>query len=116
MDEEQKLIARALRRDPRVTTLSPWDRGSVGALRPGPRRAFVIVDFHVGIAAAAKRRVPRVMSEGPGARVTRRKVPRTGRGKARLDDVHAEHGQRMRHAQFPTARTRTLRRPLPCPA
>ena len=38
------------RSDPRITTLSPWDRGSVGPLRPGPRRALIVVDFHVGLA------------------------------------------------------------------
>ena len=36
--------------DPEVTTLSPWDRGSVERLRPSPRRALIVIDFHVGLA------------------------------------------------------------------
>jgi RND superfamily putative drug exporter len=58
IDRQGPPLVRALRRNPAVTTLSPWDRGSVGALRPAPRRAFVIVDFHVGIAAAVRHTVP----------------------------------------------------------
>jgi RND superfamily putative drug exporter len=58
IDRQGPALVRALRRDPTVTTLSPWDRGSVGALRPAARRAFVIADFHVGIAAAVKHTVP----------------------------------------------------------
>jgi RND superfamily putative drug exporter len=46
-------LVRALRAsDPAVTTLSPWDRGSVGPLRPDPHRALVVVDFHVGLSTA----------------------------------------------------------------
>jgi RND superfamily putative drug exporter len=58
IDRQGPPLVRALRRDPRVTTLSPWDRGSVGALRPAARRAFVIADFHVGIARAVRHTVP----------------------------------------------------------
>jgi RND superfamily putative drug exporter len=50
VDSQGPELVGALRAsDPAVTTLSPWDRGSVGRLRPGPRRALVIVDFHVGL-------------------------------------------------------------------
>ena len=49
---------RALRADPGVTTLSPWDRGDVARLRPSPRRALIVADFHVGIAAAVNDSVP----------------------------------------------------------
>jgi RND superfamily putative drug exporter len=41
-----------------VTTLSPWDRGSVQRLRPGPREAILIADFHVGIDEAVNETVP----------------------------------------------------------
>jgi putative drug exporter of the RND superfamily len=51
-------LIRALRRDPTVTTLSPWDRGAVQRLRPGPRRAIVIADFHVPIDEAVNETVP----------------------------------------------------------
>jgi RND superfamily putative drug exporter len=51
IDRQGPRLVRALRAsDPKVTTLSPWDRGTVGRLRPGPDRALIIVDFHVGLA------------------------------------------------------------------
>ncbi len=50
VDRQGPELVRALRAsDPAVTTLSPWDRGSVGPLRPSPRRALIVVDFHVGL-------------------------------------------------------------------
>jgi putative drug exporter of the RND superfamily len=51
-------LVRALRRDPAVTTLSPWDAGSVQRLRPSAREAIVIADFHVGIDEAVDETVP----------------------------------------------------------
>lgn len=51
-------LVRELRRDPGVTTLSPWDIGNVRRLRPSPREAIVIADFHVGIDAAVDETVP----------------------------------------------------------
>jgi len=53
-------LVRALRRVPGVTTLSPWDRGSVARLRPGPRRALIIADFHTTNDVAVKRSVPQL--------------------------------------------------------
>jgi RND superfamily putative drug exporter len=59
IDEQGPQLVRALRAaSPKVTTLSPWDRGSVGRLRPGPRRALVITDFHVEIDEAVNETVP----------------------------------------------------------
>jgi putative drug exporter of the RND superfamily len=59
IDEQGPRLVRALRAaGPAVSTLSPWDRGSVGRLRPGPRRALIIVDFHVDIATAVNHTVP----------------------------------------------------------
>jgi RND superfamily putative drug exporter len=50
LDRQGPELVRALRAsDPAVTTLSPWDKGAVGPLRPGPRRALVIADFHVDL-------------------------------------------------------------------
>jgi RND superfamily putative drug exporter len=52
-------LVRALRRsDPRVTTLSPWDRGAVSRLRPSPRSALIIADFHTEIDEAVRHTVP----------------------------------------------------------
>jgi RND superfamily putative drug exporter len=59
IDRQGPELIRALRRsDPRVTTLSPWDRGSVSRLRPGPRRALILADFHVDIDEAVDKTVP----------------------------------------------------------
>jgi RND superfamily putative drug exporter len=58
LDRQGPALVRSLRRDPTVTTLSPWDRGAVQRLRPGPRRAIVIADFHVGIDEAVDETVP----------------------------------------------------------
>jgi len=51
-------LIRALRRDPNVSTLSPWDRGNVSQLRPGPRRALILADFHVDVKTAVNETVP----------------------------------------------------------
>jgi RND superfamily putative drug exporter len=58
LDRQGPSLVRALRRNPGVTTLSPWDRGSVQRLRPGPGRALVIADFHVPIDEAVNETVP----------------------------------------------------------
>ena len=58
IDRQGPELVRALRASgPQVTTLSPWDRGSVDQLRPGPNRALVITDFHTDIATAVKQSV-----------------------------------------------------------
>ena len=52
---------RALRADPEdreVTTISPWDKGSVSRLRPGPNRALILVDFHTSVQQAVDNTVP----------------------------------------------------------
>jgi RND superfamily putative drug exporter len=58
IDEQGPRLIRVLRRDPKVTTLSPWDRGAVGRLRPAPNRAFILLDFHVGTNEAVHDKVP----------------------------------------------------------
>ena len=58
LDEQGPALIRALRRDPQVTTLSPWDEGAVGRLRPAPQRAFILLDFHVDDHAAVDDKVP----------------------------------------------------------
>ncbi len=60
IDRQGPELIRTLRQDPKVTTVSPWDRGSVDQLRPGPGRALIIVDFHVDPVEAARDKVPLV--------------------------------------------------------
>ncbi|HEY5051899.1 MAG TPA: MMPL family transporter [Solirubrobacterales bacterium] len=58
LEKQGPALVHALRVDPKVTTISPWDKGSVARLRPGPNRALVLVDFHVGIDDAVNTTVP----------------------------------------------------------
>jgi RND superfamily putative drug exporter len=58
IDRQGPELIRVLREDPKVTTLSPWDRGEVGQLRPQPDRAFILVDFHVDSNSAVDDKVP----------------------------------------------------------
>ena len=58
LERQGPRLVRALRREPHVTTLSPWDHGSVERLRPNARTALVIADFHVEIGTAVKHSVP----------------------------------------------------------
>ncbi|HEY8082383.1 MAG TPA: MMPL family transporter [Solirubrobacterales bacterium] len=60
LDAKGPNLIRALRADPAVSTISPWDRGSVERLRPGPRKALVLVDFHVDAEEAVSETVPRL--------------------------------------------------------
>src|ERR1700704_6624894 len=48
IEEQGPALVHKLRAaDPKVTTVSPWDKGKVGNLRPAPNKALVLVDFHV---------------------------------------------------------------------
>jgi len=60
IDRQGPEMIRALRRDPKVTTLSPWDTGSVQRLRPSPDRALVLADFHVDTRTAVNDIVPHI--------------------------------------------------------
>ena len=55
IEEQGPALVHALRAsDPKVTTVSPWDKGKVGNLRPAPNRALVLVDFHVSVNDAVR--------------------------------------------------------------
>src|SRR5215213_7996670 len=58
IDRQGPALVGALRRDPTVAVVSPWDRGSVAFLRPGPRRAIVLLDYHVAPDTAMRETVP----------------------------------------------------------
>lgn len=60
LDRQGVALVRALRRDPEATVISPWDRGSVAGLRPGRRKALVLVDFQVSLDDAMRDTVPRL--------------------------------------------------------
>ena len=60
IDRQGPGLVRALRRSPAATVISPWDRGTVTALRQGPGegRALVVVDYHLPLAEAMRNTVP----------------------------------------------------------
>jgi putative drug exporter of the RND superfamily len=58
LDRQGPALIRALRTDPSVSTVSPWDRGNVQRLRPSPRKALILVDFHVDAETAVRDTVP----------------------------------------------------------
>ena len=58
LDRQGPALIRSLRSEPAVTTLSPWDGAQLSRLRPGPRRALILVDFHTTAASAVEAAVP----------------------------------------------------------
>ena len=58
IDRQGPALVRALRRDPAVAVVSPWDRGAVGFLRPGRRKAIVLLDYHLPLDVAMRQTVP----------------------------------------------------------
>jgi RND superfamily putative drug exporter len=58
LEEQGPRLVHALREEPNVTTLSPWDKGSVEGLRPTPEKALVLADFHVDTKTAVNETVP----------------------------------------------------------
>jgi putative drug exporter of the RND superfamily len=58
LEEQGPALVEALREDPTVSTLSPWDKGSVEGLRPTPEKALILADFHVDTKTAVNETVP----------------------------------------------------------
>jgi putative drug exporter of the RND superfamily len=58
IDRQGPGLVDALRRHPAATTISPWDRDAVAGLRPGRRRALILVDFHLPLSDAVRHTVP----------------------------------------------------------
>lgn len=58
LERQGPRLVSKLRGDPAATVISPWDRGPVGDLRPAPRKALVLVDFHVPLERAMRETVP----------------------------------------------------------
>ena len=58
IEEQGPALVHALRAsDPKVTTVSPWDKGKVGNLRPAPNKALILADFHVSVNDAVRYKV-----------------------------------------------------------
>jgi RND superfamily putative drug exporter len=54
IEEQGPKLVHALRQDEKVTTVSPWDKGKVGNLRPAPNKALILADFHVSVQDAVR--------------------------------------------------------------
>jgi putative drug exporter of the RND superfamily len=93
LDRQGPALIRKLRTDPDVTTVSPWDKGSVGNLRPSPRKALILVDFHVSADEAVKETVPyldRTLDEQIKAPVTAAESGFASLSRALIDEaVHS---------------------------
>jgi putative drug exporter of the RND superfamily len=94
----QELVKELRRTHPGVSTLSPWDRGQVQGLRPTPRRALILADFHVSLKTAVDDTVPEL--ERQLEEVIQPPVTATQSGFATLsraiqqESLHAaEHGE-----------------------
>lgn len=60
LEEQGPRLVEALREEPSVSTLSPWDKGSVEGLRPSPEKALILADFHVSTKTAVNDTVPQL--------------------------------------------------------
>jgi RND superfamily putative drug exporter len=69
VERQGRGLARALRRDPAVTVISPWDPARQARRLPGPpvgtapqarSRALLLLDFHVPLEEAMRETVPRL--------------------------------------------------------
>ncbi len=58
IDRQGPRLVAALRLDRAATTISPWEHAAPAALRPGPDRALVLVNYHLPLATAIRDTVP----------------------------------------------------------
>ena len=58
LDRQGPALVRALRDDPKVTTLSSWDGAPLARLRPTPNKALIFADFHTSTQDAVGNVVP----------------------------------------------------------
>ena len=98
IEEQGPQLVEALREDPTVTTLSPWDKGSVEGLRPSPRKALILADFHVDTKTAVDHTVPeleQILEEEVKApvRVTQTSYSTLSRALQQESIDAAEHGE-----------------------
>jgi RND superfamily putative drug exporter len=58
IDRQGPRLVASLRRNRAATAISPWERAAPAALRPGPDRAVVLVDYQQPLAKAIRDTVP----------------------------------------------------------
>lgn len=93
LDRQGPRLVAILKRDPKVTTLSPWDRGAgLEGLRRNGRTALILVDFHVPPREAMTTTVPhleRLLEQSVSSPVRARSASAMGIAKA-IQDESAE--------------------------
>ncbi len=98
IEEQGPKLVEALRAEPGVTTLSPWDKGSVEGLRPKPETALILTDFHVDTKTAVNETVPqleKILEENVTAPVTATQTGYATLSRALQQETidAAEHGE-----------------------
>ncbi|MBN9624179.1 MAG: MMPL family transporter, partial [Actinobacteria bacterium] len=98
IEEQGPRLVEALRAEPGVTTLSPWDKGSVAGLRPKPETALILTDFHVDTKTAVNETVPqleRILEENVKPPVTATQTGYATLSRALQQETidAAEHGE-----------------------
>jgi RND superfamily putative drug exporter len=99
IEKQGPKLVHTLRQDPKVTTVSPWDKGKVGNLRPAPNKALILADFHVSVQDAVRYTVDE-LNETLEEKVTP-PVSSTQTGFATLsraiqdESIHATHRSEM---------------------
>jgi RND superfamily putative drug exporter len=98
IEEQGPRLVEALRAEPGVTTLSPWDKGTVEGLRPKPGTALILTDFHVDTKTAVNETVPhleQLLEENVTAPVTATQTGYATLSRALQQETidAAEHGE-----------------------
>ncbi len=99
LDRQGPLLVAALRREPGGAAISPWERGSPAALRPGPGVALILADFDVSAEEAVRHTVENL--DGVLRKTTSPPVRATQTGFATLSRaIQAESVRSTRRAEL----------------
>lgn len=100
LDRQGRELVKTLRRDSRVSVLSPWGRQAPGSLRPAPNKALIVADFKVSIGTAVtdvapelERTVQASVSEPIEPTLTG--YPMLWRGLKSANETAAERGEKI---------------------
>lgn len=98
LERQGPALVRALKREPGATTLSPWDKGPVGVLRPKAGQALILVDLHDDLKDAVEHDVDRIeqvleRSISPPVVATQSSYPSYLKGLRDASNSAAERGE-----------------------
>jgi len=100
LDRQGRELVKTLRRDSRVSVLSPWQRQAPGSLRPAPNKALIVADFHVSIGTAVTDVAPELektvqASVSDPIEPTLTGYPMLWRGLKSANETAAERGEKI---------------------